>query len=325
VGLKPGPLEFRTDPYSKLYLGYGPLQLVRQPSPTNPNGLEIATSYNRNACRDALLIDSTIPTRCSFVAHGSESALRLLQASLTLLHLFGGVGARSRRAWGSVSVVGDFIPAQGPNEDISAWFARTLEGVWALSGTTLPREAKVQPRFSAFSSKTQIRLLGPFGGDYTQVLDRFYGRFKEVRLWKGPGGRPSQLARTDHDLERAAVDTPSGDPLLAVPKRLAFGLPYQPRFRDENSIAYFGRPSEESEPNRRTIDRRASPLLLKVFRVGPTSHAGVALFLQASFFGASDYAIAAKGRSGTQPFPGYAAIAEFLGTDGQPWRKIRLP
>ena len=44
-GLCQGALEFRDNPYSKVYLGYGPLQLLRVPTPGNANGREIATSF----------------------------------------------------------------------------------------------------------------------------------------------------------------------------------------------------------------------------------------------------------------------------------------
>src|SRR5262249_40849961 len=106
--------------------------------------------------------------------------------------------------------------------------------------------------------------------------------------------------------------------------RLAFGLPYHPQQqRDGWDIEYRGRPAAKGQDDSADAKRRASPLLLKVFRLAPRRYVGIALFLEASFFGDPGREIGTVGRPHTQPFPVYGAVSALL--DGSGWTEVAFP
>jgi CRISPR-associated protein Cmr1 len=311
--IKSGELRFSGDlRYPSVYLGYGPLQLLRVPHPQRPNGDEISTSYNRSQCRDAVLIERE-PARFHFRAEGSPSQLVELQRSLTLLHLFGGLGSRSRRGWGSVEVVADFLPAPPIESSVPAWIATLL----ASAGLEKAPEDAPAPRFSAFSPKSRIYVTESLTDGYEAVLFKFHQHLKRVRSW--PDRAATAVA--DHDSELADAQDGRGA-VSRVPTRLAFGMPYQPRFRTADlKIDYVGRvPGQRADDD--LVTRRASPLLLKVHRLSRDRHVGIALFLESEFFGNPRVEIGAQGKPRTQPFPGYAAIHEFF--DSKDWTAVDL-
>ncbi len=287
-----------------LYLGYGPLQFRKDPS-----GNQVATTYHKKECRDAILVRGTNPPEFRFVANGSDEQIAQLKRALTLLHLFGGIGGRSRRGWGAVEVEAPCIPYRKAGEESVAWIRRALAKTLAEKGQgriTLPP----RPRFSAFGSGTEIRVTRPTSGDSSKVLLDFYRRFAEVRLYRP---RTTPTAQADHALEFADANGPA---ITGVPQRLAYGMPYFPQGSRRNpdgtpewSIEYVRTDLAGSK----TTGRRASPLFLKVHRDGKNRHFGVALFLDADFFADRDARIGATKQTGAQPPPDdYAAVHEFL-------------
>lgn len=288
--------------YGLVCMGYGPLQTFM----TKDEG-RVTSSHNPQQFRDVVKIDEAARTRFRFVARGTEDQIRALKKALILLHLFGGLGARSRRGWGSVEVSADCIqPMKG--KDPAIWFREQLAEVWQAEkrpdGTLAPK-----PRFSAFSEHTRIALTEPIEGRPEKVILDFFERLRQVRSY-----RQSSIGRNDHDLEMRDARQ-SGGSVEGVPLRLAFGMPYQPesrtnRWRIEYRGCLPGRAGSEDDE----VTRRASPLLLKVLRLGPNRHMGVAVFLAADFFGNPDLQIGAKalGPLGPKPFPGYGAIESFM-------------
>jgi hypothetical protein len=304
-----GPLTYDQQPYAFVYLGYGPLQVLNVAKPKTRRGdADIAASHNRSQCRDAILVeDDPALARFSFVARGGADQLAELRQALTLLHLFGGIGSRSRRGWGSVEVCGDFLPPLAQQGAVAPWLANALKQV----RSDLPPLHGVAPAdFSAFSSATQI-FVTPEKTTYQDVLLDFFDRFQQIRAWRQRP--PAPIAVTDHHLEAADAANPAG--LTGVPERLAFGMPYHPRSRKNWEIDYHGR-KPGTPPDKALVSRRASPILLKVLRSGPRRYAGVILFLKASFFGDPALEVGAKGKPQTQPFPGWGAVDAFLKTPG---------
>jgi CRISPR-associated protein Cmr1 len=300
-----GELSFDQNPLSYIYLGYGPLQSLTVPDDRR-RPLPVATSYHKTQARDAILTEPR--GRFRFVARGRPEQLEALRKALTLLHLFGGIGSRSRRGWGSVEVEAQSVP-KPPSKDLAPWIAATL-GEVCKSGSSM---APAEPRFSALSRETGIYVTRFSSADYQSVLLTFYERFERVRsYWK-----KQPLAVADHTLEVEDCKLRREESITGVPKRLAFGMPYHPSGKKVD-IEYVGRrPGSDDE-----ITRRASPLLLKVIRLGNGQHAGVALFLKSSFFGDPDMQIGAVGKDLTQPFPGYEAIEKFF---SEGWTKVPLP
>ncbi len=264
------------------YLGYGPMGYSNR----------TATSHNRNMYRDVIPAGTTF----GFKAIGTPEQIEGLKLALTLLHFFGGVGARSRRGFGSVKVIGDFIPQyQGNYND---WFEK--------NGWTpfIERKsvAKAKPSFSAFWNPDTACKLFPVATSYDTIWKDFYQRFKDVRLYdrfNPPASSP--IGFQDHGWEAADAANPSG-PITHIPERIAYGMPYHPKSQNNGwDIKYTA-----------AVTRRASPLFLKVMELAPNQYIGVALFLRARFFGSVPLDIGAEGHTGTLLFPGCHAVDEFM-------------
>ncbi len=304
---KSGELSFDQKPLSYVYLGYGPLQNLTVPDDRG-RPLPVATSYHKTQARDAILVEDGTRGRFRFIARGLPRQIEALRKALVLLHLFGGVGSRSRRGWGSVEVEAKGIP-KPPSKDLAPWIAATLGEVWKTSSCKAPED----PHFSALSPRAGIFVTKFPLTDYQSVLLTFFEHFERVRsFWK-----QKPLAVADHTLELKDFKLPREDSITDVPKRLAFGMPYHPSGK-KLDMEYQGR-----RPGVDDVTRRASPLLLKVIRLSNGQHAGVALFLKTeTFFGDPKMEIGAVGKDLTQPFPGYDAVDKFF---SEGWTKVPLP
>jgi len=300
------PVKIEKDGQAQGYLGYGPLQYEMK-----NKGF---TSHNKFAFRYAIPPGAVF----HFRAIGDEYQITQLEKCLTLLHLFGGIGSRSRRAWGSLEVLGKFILPRDQKENVAVWFEKQLKEVF--KDRTLDSK---EPEFSAFSkakasskaSADSICLSKKPLPDYHEVMNEFYQQFKKIRHYKNSGS----IGEADHDLEYA--DYESGK-LSGIPQRIAFGMPYHPTARDEKlNMEYEGHPKAA---NAKPLDRRASPLLLKVFKESNTAFYAVALFLKtASFFRNPGVEFSAKGFAGDLPFPGWKAVEDFMANPN--WQSIKLP
>jgi hypothetical protein len=317
----PKPEAFQRVNPGFLYIGYGPLQPVEVPDRTGHR--KVVSSYNEQHARDYIAADSA--HRFAFAARGRPDQITALKRAATLLLLFGGMGSRSRRGWGSVHVAGEDIPP--PPENVGS-VARWIQAALSELGIRFqqPNDAESPPvdpngpPFSQLSPGTSIRLLtnGSSGWDNPEeVLLEFSRRFRELRSYQDK--RP--LAVSDHDREFADWENRT---MTYVPRRLAFGMPYQPGrswWKGDSKpwkMAYQGRDSKGDE-----VNRRASPLILKVLRLANGKHVGIALFLRASFFGDPGTVIEAEGKKGTSVFPGYSAIDELFRQPG--WTTVTLP
>lgn len=294
------------------YLGYGPLNYVNK---------EIGvSSYNKFAFRDAIPPGSEF----HFRAIGKSSQIDHLKRCLILLHLFGGLGARSRRAWGSVEVKGGFLTPLQENESVQAWFGRTLREVWDDLPT--PSTVRNLPDYSCFTQDSFICFSSNPRETYQKVMDEFFGRFRETRLYNiNNPAKSHPIAFNDHKWEVRDATSKTSD-IENVPLRLAFGMPYGARARNKAwGIEYKGYydPDPANLHKFESIDRRASALFLKVFRGPDQMLYAVALFLKASFFGRNDVKIG-KSREGAHlPFPGWQAVESFL--QNPKWQRIRVP
>jgi CRISPR type III-B/RAMP module RAMP protein Cmr1 len=287
---------------AKAYLGYGPMNDV-------PSRKQFS-SYNKFAFREA------IPegTEFSFLALGTKSQVAELKRCLLLLHLFGGIGGRSRRGWGSVEVIGEGIPVFERGQKLRAYADRVLELVWP-EDTDRPSRRKARPPFSAFSSGTEIKAFPANPGGADRVMQIFHERFKATRLYNpfDPEKSPV-IAKADHRLEAQDADF-SKESIEQVPQRLAFGLPYLAtlglRTGNKRSIQYEG---HYTDPNGRdvVVSRRASPLFLKVLRDAGGAHYGISLFLKSDFFGHDGTMVRAKDKKGDIEAPDYRAVEAFL-------------
>lgn len=198
-----------------------------------------------------------------------------LEASLKVLGLIGGAGARSRRGFGSLSLLrlqrdGEVRWTLPP--DLEAWKKGWREVMaWArLDG--LP-ETHEYPRFTSLGSMTRIHLLAT-GPDPVRLLDAVGQEFQRYRSY----GRGGQVLRGpaeknfpgDHDLMLNALNgTRRPD---HAPERTIFGLPHPYHFSNSRLD---GRVTSSSQ-------RRASPLFFHVQKLS-SSYAALAAILPADF------------------------------------------
>ncbi len=212
-----------------------------------------------------------------FVATGDPEQLTALKTTLRLLHLFGGIGARSRRGWGSLAVSESSEPILLPytnRHSVKTWVETNLnsvfdQSIWAQIEDQLPL-------FSAFSPHHRIRITAPEPIDsdnqnYQKILKKFYDAFRAVRHYQG-----DSYGRIDHDQEYGDYENQE---FSTIPFRMAFGFPFNVGSRTTDMgiryVAHF---------NDKDIDRRASPLILKVLEGPDNNLYGLALFLKSHFF-----------------------------------------
>jgi CRISPR-associated protein Cmr1 len=292
------------------------------------------TYLGSGAINNEKLLREAIPEdkRFKFCASGTRGQIEEVRKALILLHLFGGIGARSRRGWGSVHVLAKFIPGLPAREDgLADWFGKLFRLVWPEPESLSDSD---RPLYSAFCRTSAVRRTKVRNGDYTRIFDEFYDHFREVRL----STSSSPLVKDDLTWEKEDAEWDKGDPappaLRHAPNRLAYGLPYSPRAKNGSwKIEYHGRAPGRSKSKSEWTTRRASPLILKVHRFAPKRHFGVALHLDASFFGDMSLRIGAAAKRKpltpsdpidkpeTRPPPGPAAIHDFL----KGWTTIALP
>lgn len=288
------------------YLGYGPLNYASK--------TEQVSSHNSSLHRDAI----PAKTEFEFKAFGTPEQLTELVNVLLLLHLFGGIGARSRRGWGSAAVIANFLPSNHLRQSPNKWFEDCLRMVWPEE-TKRPAKQQSLPHYSLFCSQTQIRLSTIPHQEYEAVMDEFFEQFKNVRLWRT--SNRSQRAKDDHDLEMSDAQLHQ---LIKLPVRLAYGLPYHPASLKKWDIEYKGYyPDPEKPEKKKTIERRSSPLFLKVFEGPDRNLYAVSLFLKSHFFGRANAQVGAWNPNKTFPMTNWTAIHAFL--NKRKWDVINLP
>lgn len=305
------------------YLGYGPLY---------PDHGKV-TSHHRHGYRDAIQPGSTF----TFKAFGTEAQILELKKCLILLHLFGCIGSRSRRGWGSIEVISlkeNILPAFPKEMKLSDWLHEALKKVW--SEDNYPSTNQNLPKYSAFYKNALIGISKKSWNNntngYLQIMKFLYDHFQSIRNY-----RTSFVGVVDHRNE--VSDFRSGN-FNYIPKRIAFGMPYQTL--STNSVWGLKFKAVDSATND-IIERRSSPLFLKVFLAPDKKLYAVALFLKSSFLGRSTFHFEAEKRSsknpdvfanmpGSQSFPGWQIIEnDFLQKnlpDSNPnklWNSIIIP
>jgi len=209
--------------------------------------------FRNGPTRDAL-ISGSFPLRLRLRPRVSDEQRRQLADTLLLFGLLGGLGSRSRRGGGSVSITdlqGDHEGRQTP-ADRNTYFdtlRSLLNGSQAYPGI---------PPYSAFSTQTRIDVsdtdssataLLSRAGEEMQLF-RSFGRKNKVN-----GKKAEQNFRDDHDLIFRAINREEKSNQL--PRRTVFGLPHNYFF---SSI----KKKMDIAPSDAGRTRRASPLLVHI-------------------------------------------------------------
>ena len=260
-------------------VGTGQVQFLPVQALTDPHSLflDAVTSHDdgltylaygvkqRQAIAAPLVFDLPLVVRSS-----TDGSVR---EALILLGMLGGIGARSRRGWGSLSL------QQLEEDGQVTWQApqdRTaLEAVWrGLAGNeaTADMARTALPPFTVLSSWSRIYLLET-GNDALTILNHVGEEFQRYRSFGRHGkvaGRPAeQNFRQDHDLMLGAIQQ---TPPTRAPERTIFGLPHNYWFSSTK------RKASVTSSNQ----RRASPLFLHVQKMADT-YAVIAGILPAVF------------------------------------------
>jgi len=213
-----------------------------------------------------------------------EAELQTLEIALDAFGLLGGLGARSRRGWGSLALrsrsrkegwppaaTGEADSPREPAElsSFDALCDRLSTFLGAVNAPDPP-----YPPISAFGSTSRVVVV-PHAGGPLDALDTVGREFIRYRSWgrdgfilgrRSSGEQAEQNFPDDHELMRGRKT----DPPTTHPRRAVFGLPH----------AYGNGEHQRVEPampsSGRRLDRRASPLLLHVHRLeDPTYQSAV--------------------------------------------------
>jgi CRISPR-associated protein Cmr1 len=261
-----------------------------------------------------------------------EENRAVLVKALTALDLFGGLGSRSRRGFGSLTLESLLVDEEEKAQllaDVSELQDKIKEFCRSLGELT-----QTLPPYTAFSSQSRI-VLGAVKDSPLVALDeigkeliryRSYGR-EEGRTGRHilPWGEDArQKFKGDHDLVRDFAATGTAD---KHPERVVFGLPHNYIFRagkdDELKVDIEGA-SEEYQ-------RRASPLFIHIHKL-KNGYVPVLTFLPAEFLPERGRIVLKKDGTGgghrievpcTVGGAGYKVITNFL--DRLPGRQeVRL-
>ena len=205
--------------------------------------------------------------------HSNQSAS--LEDALVCLGTHGGMGAKSRKGYGSLVLRSLIVDGE------QRW--RSPQTIFDLreSLADLRRNhgAPDQPEYTALSAHTRQVLVPSDKNESMELLDLVGRELMRYRSWGRNGqifGHDSEKNfQDDHDLMKGSLRNKH-------PRRIAFGLPHN----------YGKGPAKQVGPHDKELDRRASPLFIHIHECGDTPVA-VLSFLPARFLpeGRSDISV----------------------------------
>lgn len=195
-----------------------------------------------------------------------DEPLNHLRNALLAVGVLGGMGAKSRKGYGSLAIQSLRV------DDVEQWQAPQSVGDLRERVKALQYEAGPSgwPEFTALCGKTRHVLVRSANNVGAMELLNLVGReMMQYRSWGHNGqvlGRRSERRfEDDHDLMKSPHRN-------AHPRRIAFGLPHN----------YSKHARDQVGPHDRNLDRRASPLFIHIHQCGATP-VGVMSFLPARF------------------------------------------
>ena len=238
----------------------------------------------------------------------SEEELKFLKQSLQALGLFGGAGARSRRGFGSLSLVSLRV------ENNEEWNEpRNVEELQNIIREFLNIVSKSSdlPPYTAFSTKTQIfikkgnsdpiALLNEIGVELLRY--RSYGRASKDKHMLPWNEKAEQNFADDHDL---ILDFLNGKKINRIPRRVVFGLPHNYFFSGKGKVSI--------EPHSKGQKRRASPLFIHIHKLADGNYVAVLSLIPSQFL-PQNVMVEIKGGGQSRiitPQVNYDVISDFL-------------
>lgn len=261
--LEPKQRRRRESLHGIRYLGYGLI------ASAGPNGGNLTRSALASGCRFSLhirILDPLSRRARGRLFEGVEfkNIEETLQHALMAMGLLGGIGARSRRGFGSLCLEelrlgGDVVFREPKNFDE---YSQALVQLYKEAG------GRRKAPWTALSNDTRhVLVAGESNEHVCTLLDRVGHEFLRFRSWGREGRIPGGVAERnfphDHDLmQRVARE---GHANRMHPQRVVFGLPHNYHF---TSIPKRQRRATPSVSVRGALDRRASPLMIHVHECG---------------------------------------------------------
>ena len=235
----------------------------------------------------------------------SEQSVQLEQA-LLCLGMLGGLGARSRKGLGSLSIQdlsgGHLAAPQNRGEYIAA-----IQGLLKSTGVGA---AVDEPPYSAFSllARIDVSLAGRNAMNLLVVLNTEQQMY---RSWGSKGwvnGKEAERNfKDDHDW---AYDVANGKQPITLPDRMVFGLPHiyhlssNPKPKNTVTLNY--------KSGEKTDKRRASPLFAHVHQFANGHCLLMQTLLQARFLSPGEKVHINNKVSHIQPVPDWKVIHKFM-------------
>jgi CRISPR-associated protein Cmr1 len=247
-----------------IYLGYGLMH-------SNPNREK--GTVKGQLLRPYLLGPSRFIVDLLFRDSVDESVVDALK----LLGLIGGLGSRSRRGFGSVTL-------EKMEGDIKWTAPLDVVSYRSEISSLLGSLAQGMPEYTALTTNSRITLLDT-GNDALSLLDIIGKKMQLYRSW-GNHGKVGQVNSEknfyqDHAL---AYDVANGVIPPTHPQRVVFGLPHN--YYLSSSGLTPKQKKFDVVPDQNT--RRASPFMIHIHRFSDNSFAGVACILPARFLPAGE-------------------------------------
>lgn len=316
-----------------VYLGYGPVH----------NEEDLERPAIRAGCRFEIEV-AVVPRRHQNSEDRQKEELqgwRDLRHTLWLWQTFGGLGARSRRGWGSIQIVEvDTTAIPEPEKQTwETWFSFPAKGSELATGvhqhlqeilnqqnltcqSRTVRTASVdiaaagvtnrtgEADFSNFSAFCAV-----FPSYHAQTWGNALGylgkKMLEMRSNADPDDRPPQELRVkDHD---GVWRDLQNNTATHAPYRAAFGLPHNYRFSNGQDASYTA--DVEVHGKRQDATRRASPVLFHVVKLSDNSFAPIVLWFKAKLTSGQIEMTSNRARGRIDPLlapPDWSAVVEFL-------------
>ena len=213
-----------------------------------------------------------------------------LEEALLCLGLFGGLGARSRKGLGSLSIhhlTGGSYSAPKNREEYCSLVARLLKNA---------ELARPEPPFSAFSANTRIDISRGHESP-AHLLHELNNQLHQYRNWYAE----EKIFKDDHDWAYRVANGHSPD---SLPERTVFGLPHN---------YYLSKARTKVDINTDS-GRRATPLFCHIHQFENGSALLVQTLLQAEFLHSKQTLKVTCSRKSTkvQPTVDWSIIRKFM-------------
>jgi len=235
---------------------------------------------------------------------GPEDKYRILKAFWALC-MFGGLGSRSRRGFGSIKINGvkvensDKLP-----ENLPFYFENRQEFINAAGDFVQDTEEVTDyPEHTAFSDK--FRLIVTRKKDSSMIaLENIGKHFQNYRSYYGE----KNLTNKDHDL---MLDFLKNKKPQTAPSRAAFGLPHNYFFT--KSLRFVPAGVDLLENDGKTKGRRGSPLFIHIQEFRNGTACGVITFLPARLIPeGKNIRLSGNGKTADVAPPDFMAVEKFM-------------